>query len=45
MMANILGSDALETRIGDQVKVCFEARGPDAKVPQFVRHLAQGGTN
>jgi uncharacterized OB-fold protein len=45
MMANILGSDALETRIGDQVKVCFEARGPDAKVPQFVRHLAQEGTN
>ncbi|MEI8400086.1 MAG: Zn-ribbon domain-containing OB-fold protein [Alcaligenaceae bacterium] len=40
MMANILGPDALTTRIGDQVKVCFEQRGPDAKVPQFVRHLA-----
>jgi uncharacterized OB-fold protein len=45
MMANILGPDALETRIGDQVKVCFEARGPEAKVPQVVRHLADKGTN
>jgi len=27
------------------VKVCFEARGPEAKVPQFVRHLADKGTN
>jgi uncharacterized OB-fold protein len=43
MMANILGPDALDTRIGDQVKVCFEQRGPDAKVPQFVRQTGQGG--
>jgi len=45
MMANILGQDALETRIGDQVKVCFEQRGPDAKVPQFVRYSAQEDKN
>lgn len=45
MMANILGPDALETRIGDQVQVCFEARGPEAKVPQFVRYLTNKGTN
>jgi uncharacterized OB-fold protein len=45
MMTNIVGQDALETRIGDQVKVCFEARGPAAKVPQFVRHLAKEVAN
>ncbi len=37
MMANIVGADRLETAIGDRVKVCFEARGPEIKVPQFVR--------
>ncbi|KRB81574.1 Zn-ribbon domain-containing OB-fold protein [Noviherbaspirillum sp. Root189] len=41
MMANILGKDALETRIADRVEVCFEQRGDNAKVPQFVR---QSGT-
>ena len=45
MMTNILGEDALDTRIGDRVKVCFEQRGPDAKVPQFARHLAQKDAN
>jgi uncharacterized OB-fold protein len=37
MMANILGDDALQTRIGDPVEVRFEERGEGAKVPQFVR--------
>lgn len=37
MMANILGADALDTKIGDQVEVCFEERGENAKVPQFAR--------
>jgi uncharacterized OB-fold protein len=35
MMANIIGPGALECAIGDAVAVTFEARGPDAKVPQF----------
>lgn len=37
MMANILGEDALQTRIGDAVEVRFEARAEGAKIPQFVR--------
>ncbi len=37
MMANIVGDDAREVAIGDQVQVCFEARGEGAKVPQFQR--------
>ncbi|XAH22040.1 Zn-ribbon domain-containing OB-fold protein [Xylophilus sp. GW821-FHT01B05] len=37
MMANILGADALESAIGDRVQVTFEARGEEAKVPQFQR--------
>ena len=42
MMANILGEDALQTRIGDRVEVCFEERGAGAKVPQFMRRAAAG---
>jgi uncharacterized OB-fold protein len=37
MMANILGDDALATKIGDPVEVCFEERAEGAKVPQFKR--------
>jgi uncharacterized OB-fold protein len=37
MMSNIVGDDALETRIGDSVRVCFEDRGGGAKIPQFRR--------
>lgn len=37
MMANILGTDALQVRIGDAVDVCFEAREGGQKVPQFRR--------
>ena len=37
MMANIVGEGRLEAAIGDAVEVCFEARGPDLKVPQFMR--------
>ena len=40
MMANILGSDALQSAIGDRVQVAFEARGDEAKLPQFTRVLA-----
>ena len=42
MMANILGEDALQTAIGDRVAVCFEQRGADAKVPQFMRRAGSG---
>lgn len=45
MMANILGDSALDTRIGDQVEVCFEQRGESAKVPQFMRRSGAGGNN
>mgnify|MGYP003575054132 CR=1 FL=1 len=45
MMANILGADALDTRVGDQVEVCFEERGEGAKVPQFSRRAGAGGKN
>ncbi|QDL38572.1 Zn-ribbon domain-containing OB-fold protein [Rhodoferax sediminis] len=37
MMANILGADALEVKIGDRVKVTFEDRGDGALLPQFQR--------
>ena len=37
MMANILGEDALETKIGDRVSVCFEERAGGSKLPQFRR--------
>lgn len=40
LMANILGEDALQSAIGDRVRVRFEARGADAKVPQFERTAA-----
>jgi uncharacterized OB-fold protein len=39
MMANILGEDALQTKIGDAVEVRFEARAEGAKIPQFVRKV------
>jgi len=42
MLANILGEDALQTRIGDRVAVCFEERGEGAKVPQFKRRSDAG---
>ena len=35
MMANIVGDRRLEAAMGDPVEVCFEARGQDAKIPQF----------
>lgn len=35
MMANILGDNALDARIGAEVQVIFEDRGGEAKVPQF----------
>jgi len=37
MMANVIGDDALDVAVGDRVRVCFEARGENAKVPQFRR--------
>jgi uncharacterized OB-fold protein len=37
MMANVIGDDALEVAVGDRVRVCYEARGERAKVPQFRR--------
>lgn len=39
MMSNILGADALETRIGDAVAVCFEACADGAMLPQFSRKV------
>lgn len=35
MMANILGENALDTRIGSAVTLLFEGRGEGAKIPQF----------
>ncbi|CAP41564.1 MULTISPECIES: Zn-ribbon domain-containing OB-fold protein [Alcaligenaceae] len=36
MVANIVGENALSVKIGDKVRVVFEARGDDgAMVPQF----------
>ena len=40
MFANVIGQDALGVTIGDRVRVAFEARGPGAKLPQFVRVAA-----
>jgi uncharacterized OB-fold protein len=40
MMANIVGDDALHTKIGDRVSVCFEERAGGSKLPQF-RHSAE----
>jgi uncharacterized OB-fold protein len=40
MMANIVGDDALHTKIGDRVTVCFEERAGGSKLPQF-RHRAE----
>jgi uncharacterized OB-fold protein len=37
LMANIVGEDALETRVGDSVSVKFEPRGNGWRVPQFRR--------
>ncbi len=39
MMANIIGDNALETRIGDAVHLCFEDRGEGAKIPQFTKRV------
>ena len=39
MMTNIVGDDALQTRIGDAVTVCFEACEDGAKLPQFQRKV------
>ena len=36
MMANIVGSDALDVRIGDKLQLCFERRG-EYRLPQFQR--------
>lgn len=40
MLANVLGEDALSTKIGDRVQVTFEDRGEGAMVPQFQRVAA-----
>lgn len=37
MVTNVIGDDALDTRIGDRVAVDFEARGDGAMLPQFRR--------
>lgn len=44
MMSNIVGDDALQTRIGDPVAVCFEDRGDGAKLPQFARSRSTAGS-
>jgi uncharacterized protein len=43
MVANVLGQDALEVKIGDPVRVLFEDRGDGALLPQFQRENVQGG--
>lgn len=35
MVSNIVGENALSTRIGDRVQVTFEDRGEGAMLPQF----------
>jgi len=40
MMANILGDDALETKVGERVWVCYEERAGGSKLPQFKRSAA-----
>lgn len=42
MMANIVGTDALDVKIGDRVQVEFEDRGDGALLPQFSRAVALG---
>ena len=42
MFANVVGDGALETKIGDRVKVAFEPRGDGALIPQFERLVASG---
>lgn len=37
MVTNIVGQDALQVAIGDQVEVTFEDRGEGALLPQFRR--------
>jgi uncharacterized OB-fold protein len=37
IMANIIGENAFDTAVGDQVNLCFEARDEGWKVPQFKR--------
>jgi hypothetical protein len=37
LVTNIVGDDALDVRIGDRVRVTFEARLGGATVPQFER--------
>jgi uncharacterized OB-fold protein len=37
VLANVIGSGALDTAVGDRVRVCFEDRGDGWKVPQFQR--------
>ncbi|MFJ4048930.1 MULTISPECIES: Zn-ribbon domain-containing OB-fold protein [Pseudomonas] len=37
MVSNIVGADALDVQIDDRVQVTFEARGDDARIPQFSR--------
>jgi uncharacterized OB-fold protein len=37
LMANIVGEDALETRVGDSVSVEFEPPGNGWRMPQFRR--------
>jgi uncharacterized OB-fold protein len=40
MMANIVGANALDVKIGDRVQVTFEDRGDGAMLPQFTRAAA-----
>ncbi|MGD9862397.1 MAG: Zn-ribbon domain-containing OB-fold protein [Pseudodonghicola sp.] len=41
LMLNVIGDDRLETRIGDEVEIVFEPRGPAAfKMPQAKRSAA-----
>ena len=42
LFANVVGDGALETAIGDRVKVTFESRGDGALIPQFERLVASG---
>ena len=37
MVSNLLGSDALDVKIGDRVRVTFEDRGEGNLMPQFER--------
>ncbi len=44
MVSNILGSDALQVRIGDRVRLTFEDRGDGHLLPQFERAGQAVGT-